>query len=436
MRSFRTIFLALLLIACASGTAKASTKAEHLYLLAATPTPDSASGFPVRVYTVTGKRPALVRQVAKGLFSVTDDLSGHLYVLSLKMNKLSVIYENAPEKVDVIPAPTRKGPDQGFDFYNPTWGAVAGPGVSPSVVFANWTDHWTVARIFAGAIPGQPRVVEGSWNLYRYFRYGGPGGGPYGSGTNPRACVVAYSIAIEWGGNYAYGLGVLSAAPPFMPSTAGLEPLSAGIPPPRFKTRWGDVLADTGRFFLFDAPLPEDLEERRTEPLYVLNKKTGQWRVIKLPFYWFRPRVFGSWVATTVQEPNPEGRVSPGLENERAHEVDVHTPTGVVRELPRIRGMYPSKVFMPGKLLLQNLVDGRKLTIDTGQQDSEVLDVLKDGLVLYRVNNEIFSARIEGGKLSAPKLVVKGEDVPEVHWVFWSKAGFEPHSTAHGSSKH
>ncbi len=62
------------------------------------------------------------------------------------------------------------------------------------------------------------------------------------------------------------------------------------------------------------------------------------------------------------------------------------------------------------------------ITIDTGQQDSEVLDVRKDGLVLYRMNDEILSAQIEGDKLSAPTLVVKGEDVPEVHWVFWSKA--------------
>jgi hypothetical protein len=49
-----------------------------------------------------------------------------------------------------------------------------------------------------------------------------------------------------------------------------------------------------------------------------------------------------------------------------------------------------------------------------------VLDVRADGLVLYRVNDKIFSARIEGDKLGPAKLVVKGEDVPEVHWVFWS----------------
>jgi hypothetical protein len=40
---------------------------------------------------------------------------------------------------------------------------------------------------------------------------------------------------------------------------------------------------------------------------------------------------------------------------------------------------------------------------------------------LYRVNDPIYSAQIEGDKLGPPTPVVKNDDVPEVHWVFWSK---------------
>jgi predicted transcriptional regulator len=84
---------------------------------------------------------------------------------------------------------------------------------------------------------------------------------------------------------------------------------------------------------------------------------------------------------------------------------------------------------------LDNLVEGTRITIQTGQEDSEVLDVRSHSLVLYRVNEEIFEAKIEGDKLSASKLVVKGEDVPEVHWVFWSKIRTEQHSSIHNPSK-
>jgi hypothetical protein len=62
---------------------------------------------------------------------------------------------------------------------------------------------------------------------------------------------------------------------------------------------------------------------------------------------------------------------------------------------------------IPGTLLLDNLEDGRRITLDTGQEDSEILTVRADGLVLYRVNDSIFAAQIAGDKLTKPSLVVK-----------------------------
>ena len=90
---------------------------------------------------------------------------------------------------------------------------------------------------------------------------------------------------------------------------------------------------------------------------------------------------------------------------------------------------------IPGLLILDNLADGRRITLKTHEEDSEILDVRKDGLVLYRVNDEIFSTNIEGDRLSAPILVVKGEDVPEVHWAFWSSAQAEPAPISKPSAK-
>ncbi|MGH9479715.1 MAG: hypothetical protein ACRD1A_10825, partial [Terriglobales bacterium] len=87
---------------------------------------------------------------------------------------------------------------------------------------------------------------------------------------------------------------------------------------------------------------------------------------------------------------------------------------------PNVRGQFPNDVYMPGGLDLYNLSDDRKIVLKTGQQDSEVLDVSDSGEVFYRVNDEIFSARIEGGTLGPATLIVKGEGVPEVHWIFWS----------------
>ncbi len=194
------------------------------------------------------------------------------------------------------------------------------------------------------------------------------------------------------------------------------------------------MLADTARFFLFGVPVRGG-EPGRLWTIYVLSKAEERWAVVKVPFYNLPPRLFGDWLATAVQEPKPTGRESPGLKKERANEIEATTATGQVREFPRVRGMYPEDVYMSGKLLLQNLADGQRVTIDTGQQDSEVLDVRKDGLVLYRVNDEIFSVRIEGDKIGPATLVVEGEDVPEVHWVFWSSVQAEPAATGKPATK-
>jgi len=74
----------------------------------------------------------------------------------------------------------------------------------------------------------------------------------------------------------------------------------------------------------------------------------------------------------------------------------------------------------PGVLVLQNLADGRKIRIETGQEDSEILTVDQEK-VLYRVNDTIYQAHIVGEQLKDSTVVVKDEDVPEIHWVFWSK---------------
>ncbi len=385
---------------------------SNLYLLAGTADIYGMPGYPVRLYTLSAGRLALVRQVCGSLFSVTDDLHGHLYVLNQNRSVLSVIHENAPEKVDVVPSP--KGTMTSkilpfFGFYYPTWGAIAGPGVAPGIVYAggNSPTTWKVARVYGDAIPGRTQVAEGGWDLYRHFQFSGPGGGPsYENALSPGGTINHGQILTPYtlGGP---GRGDLGPTPPFLPPEAGRVAGYKGRP------RGAGVVADTARFFAFRASLP-GTEAPTLMTIYILNRETARWSVVKFPISAPSPRLFGAWLIGNVSKLVKTIRRFPG--QRQAEIANFVTPQG--------------------RLLLQNLVDGRKIRIETGQQDSEVLDVGKDGLVLYRVNNEIFSTQIEGDKLAAPTLVVKGEDVPEVHWVFWSKAGTQPQRTAHNSSNH
>jgi hypothetical protein len=112
---------------------------------------------------------------------------------------------------------------------------------------------------------------------------------------------------------------------------------------------------------------------------------------------------------------NPDHQPGPGRKSERSRETD---------RLPNVQEQYSifagKWVLAPGILVLQNLADGRKIRIETGQEDSEILRV-EGETVLYRVNDTIYQAKIVGDQIKDAIVIVKDEDVPEIHWAFWSK---------------
>jgi hypothetical protein len=104
--------------------------------------------------------------------------------------------------------------------------------------------------------------------------------------------------------------------------------------------------------------------------------------------------------------------------------------------LPNVRDEYNNSpygdIWRSGTQILQNLEDDRKIRIETNQEDSEILYAGAD-TVLYRVNDVIYQAKILGDKLQNPSVVVKDDDVPEIHWVFWSTATDSSAATAVGA---
>ena len=421
----RAVNLAALFVLIAGFVATLATAPipkPSLYLLAGTPLQNEMDSYPVTLYTVGPEgRLRAVRQIfpkSQGLFDVRDDLEGRLYVMNESQNVLSVIHEGDPARDDTI-----KGNFGGM--YPSSWGVVAPPGQASSVQYPVWcNDHCWELFVASGSPTAGPRISKGKWSLYRWFRYRGAPVTPR-SVVTPSGKIVDAHVVLpntEWG----TGEGEVGPVPPSLPRSVGLrtDVTEDAAGSHTVTIRSVGLVADTPRFFAF-AALPS-YSKKWPVPIYVLDRRTERWEVIHSPFVRLWPRLFGSWLATTTEEPNPAGRESPGLKNERSLAPYAYRTS----DYPQVRGLYGTKTYMPGKLLLRNLVNGQSMTIDTGQQDSEVLDVRKDGLVLYRVNDEIFSTQIKGDKLSAPTLVVKGEDVPEVHWAFWSNAPVTPAPSA------
>jgi len=160
------------------------------------------------------------------------------------------------------------------------------------------------------------------------------------------------------------------------------------------------------------------------DPLHVLvlDKHTHHWRNLELPttvstLTYAPVRVFGNWLVTTVMDWSPApGRPSaaslkPGNE-QRAPMYTAGSSIGAAYERHFLH------IRIPGQMAIWNLADGRRLTLNTGQQDSEVLLIAKNGSMLYRVNDAIYSTRIKGDRIGKPTLLVKARDATSIHWAF------------------
>jgi hypothetical protein len=261
-------------------------------------------------------------------------------------------------------------------------------------------------------------AAQPEWKKYQSFRFQGSPGGPTAPGLVPVGKTLQNHVVVPG----PEGTWIpLDSTPPGFPTEKS---------PPHNPTIV--IVGATDRYFAFTLT-PEGYRSLGLEStgafVYVHDRRLNTWKQIAsaatVPV---GRRIFGSWLATIVEvfTPGGESPENPGRENERCCEQENQRRERgneiVLR--PYVRQIYPEVaakgISIPGTLVLDNLQDGRRIVLDTGQEDSEILNVRDDGLVLHRVNYSIFAAHIEGDKLSEPTLVVQDEDVPEVHWVFWS----------------
>jgi hypothetical protein len=412
-------------VACALG-AEPPARGSTLFLLAGTCfLNDTSDTFPATLYTVSAQHTLrLFRTVvpgSEGTTNVLDDTQGRIYVVfpsDLAVpapTGVSVVHERRPWESDLV----------GF---NPNAMALWPYGVAtalgsgsesyallplfrepPSTVkghaaFMRYIARATTLVAVAGNPPARgPRVTKNDWDLYNHLTFSGTPGGP-GYYPPPEAAVVGGNLVVRYGGRTV----IVDRAPP------GLAQATSG---PQVR-----IVAATRRFVVTWLYRTSDRFAPAT--YHVHDRQLGRWGLVKLSSSSPDSRIFGPWLATIAMSyagGTAWSDRNPGHDDERS---------GWVKDLlPNVKQQFDAmRMFsvIPGVLVLDNLADGRRITLDTHEEDSEILDVRKDGLVLYRVNDEIFSAQIQGDKLSAPTLAVKGEDVPEIHWAFWSNAPAEP----------
>ena len=398
----------------ASGQGAGATQSQQLYLLAGTTTQHSDDSYPVLLYRVDKNRKLeLAREVVPQHDGVRFIYAWGDAIFALHPRgaptHVAIIHSDEPMRAD----------DVTFSRENVSLASsvttVAAPPGSALVLLAPWItnltapphipEHFnvTLARISSASEGPGLRLQFDTWSDYAYLRFeGAPGGPNYVPGLV--GSTKADNLTVDFFGHSS----VVDKLPPsLLKKNPKIVPFIIAasekflILTPRYS--WDDIRS---------GKLGESLQ------LHVHDRVNDRWNLTRSDGNSPTLRLFGPWLTTIVGNwsVNHE-QTNPGHENERSEESKTD-------RLPPTQTLYRSfkghNILLPGILTLQNLADGRKIRLETGQEDSEILRVDGD-VLLYRINDAIYQARIVGDHLEDSTMIVKDEDVPEIHWAFWSK---------------
>jgi hypothetical protein len=389
---------------------------RDMYFVAARPAGlDALRSHPAALYKV-GEGHALqtVRQFfnAGGHFSdFANDLHGTIYLAG--QSGIYVVHAGDPKDARFVAVP------QFDDSY--CWGAVYGGNTQPGVQYCPGRQ---VDLVPAQPNARTPRNAPGSWTAFKDLQFRGENGGPYQAGP-PTAEVDGTDLVMPYGGKPGVVLAKLPRQAQASPQLRRRVSILAStdrylviwIEPPALSA----ATASTGATATSSqATAAIALQHAAPVSVLVLDKRTHHWSTLQLPAAVSSKthvpvRLFGNWMVTTVMDWSPPaggtGTASLSTRNEQRSPM-YSTATDIHAAYDRRF----ANLQIPGKLELWNLSDGRRLTLHTGQEDSEVLSIGKDGSMLYRVNDAIYSAKIAADKIEEKQLVVKAPAVVDIHW--------------------
>lgn len=393
-----------LLLVFGIGLVCGSDASGALYLLAATPTPNWMRTYPARLYTLKpDKTLELVREVvpaSDGVYSVSDG-GGVLSLLYpwVTSRNVAIVHKNDPNRADTIYFNPEELPLYGFAV---SLAAINGETVQILPLNRSSGPGWPKTIDFVRAIlepaTASPRVAPGSGNDYEHVLVGGATGGPM--------LGVGFLAAVE-------GNDIVLDAVRTKPKIDALAP---NVPIANKRVQVLIVAANSRFLIILKLHTKEEMNSLPgTTQNYVHDRRRNLWKTVELPGNESRQRLFGDWLATIEQMWSPNNQTNPGRDEEKAERMGY---------LDTVASAYKyaegADQAIPGVLILTNLDDGRRITMETHMEDSEILDVDHDQ-VLYRVNDTIYQAVINGTALGPATIIAKDKDVPEVHWVFRSK---------------
>lgn len=393
------IALAISVVAAAAASPLADGDGQW-YLLAASPTIYGTATYAASLYTIgENKELKLARMVAPTKDGVDFVLSSPSALVvgrpNLGPRTFDIVHVNAPGTVDSV-TPDIKGREviDGFIAEREGQSILVLRVESPT---ERAQGRWSLIGIDLTKSTSERIIDPLPMSYFAGERWDGETGGPL-LGRSPHLAATATK-----GGWTTYGTVVF-------PKSPGTHSIPDGLT--------YSIRCINDRFVVLDpgGRSHADALMQMTSTALVCDRRTGTSRTITVPGGQSRLRLFGPWLAVVV------------VESATAHEEpmpgsDLHRKRATATR-PGIAEAYENNrkhmgEWLPGTLELINLETGTVIQQNTKQADSEVLTI-SGNQVVYRINQQIFEASILDGALQNSVLLTEGEDVPEVHWVFWS----------------
>jgi hypothetical protein len=386
---------------------------QSLYFVAATKTDGGTEGYPSSLYTRGfGKTLRLLRVVSPSSYYVQEcdgEVISILYPPTVPTH-VSVVHMADPTRADDIAVNS----ESRFDVFDSLELANKGGAVQQLLGLTKGPEvgsRMDLEKVELSLTSVASRVSAGSPQDYIHLFTMGMAGGP----TNDFMLF-----------GYREGKSLLPRTGRFGPKGVPIDTLPESFRIPENKEDIGILAANPSYLILGNYYIQQDSKSKdNVTHLFIHDRTKGAWKELQIPGGTSRMRMFGPWLAVIQQWP----RHAPGTQGPPWDPLHLYPDPGRAQErgigsanLPDVRLAYSSGVArdskIPGVLELDNIQDGRRITLKTNQEDSEILLVTAAGVVLYRVNDTIFEAHIQGSALVHRTTIAKDTDVPEVHWAF------------------
>ncbi len=391
------------------------TVSQEMYLLAATPTVYRGSGYPATLYHIeTEKKLRAIRQIVPATDGVEFVLRGPGFLAigqpHVAANTVSFIHYSSPLTPDTVHFDREVGADPlGAFLVRDLFGRHI---VAVDVLKDG-------KRLLFGILPdpgkGNSRVDPLTWPDLQRVEFGGSIGG-----ADPGFGTFFPTLTSE-------GLYDLTPQGPVFIGRLKTPAAAAERDTP------ATLLCANGEFVVASRNSVDPGAPASTK-LWIYSRRSLTGLDLVVPGDRNRYRLFGKRLAIVVSYSgegpsststneiasgtrittysSSSGASDPGEDQQRADGT---------ADLPPVRSFYhfpAMKQWFPGMLLVVDLSTDGTVVYNTGQADSEILDI-EDQKVLYRVNDQLYLTRISQGVFEPPALLVKEEHVPEIHWIFW-----------------